>query len=218
MSNWFEENATRSVIVHTLVVAAATWAAFAFIFDENKVQLHEAKVSRVEAAAKEVSARNSVLITRVEYLTKENEKLTRWLESTPKSIPHYENEINNLKERIIELEKVAANVSNANVTETSDHPDFYQLMKNLKSGTSFVDPKTKAVLGVRDIDIDKTAFVNISLPSGKKIKAEKVSPGETWGFEDAGKEYQLVLDSIDWPSQSYKASIMELPAQETLNK
>lgn len=151
-------------------------------------------------------------------MTKENEKLTRWLEGTPKSIPHYENEITKLKEKVSELEKLAANIPNVDVTETPEHPGFYQLIKNLKSGTSFVDPKTKAVLGVRDIDIDKTAYVNISLPSGKKIKAEKVSPGETWVFEDAGKEYQLLLDSIDWPSQSYKASIMELPTNETLNK
>jgi len=54
MSNWFENNPTRSILIHTVVVAAATWAFFVFIFDENKVNLHEAKVSQVEAATKEV--------------------------------------------------------------------------------------------------------------------------------------------------------------------
>ncbi len=90
MSNWLENNQTKSVITYTIFVAAATWTAFFYIFDENKVKLHEAQVNKIEAVSREVTARNTVLITRLEYLTKENDKYLRWIENTDKTLPFYE--------------------------------------------------------------------------------------------------------------------------------
>ncbi|MCB2426674.1 hypothetical protein [Methylophaga pinxianii] len=103
MSNWFEDNPTKSVVAHTVIVAAATWAAFYFVFDENKIKLIEAKAEKIAAESKEVNARNSVLVTRLDYLTKENEKYLRWLESTPNTLPFYELEITKLEEQIVKL-------------------------------------------------------------------------------------------------------------------
>lgn len=209
MSNWFEQHPTRSIIVHTLLVAAATWAAFEFIFDKNKINLFEAKIGKTVAEAKEVEARNSVLLTRVEYLTLENQKLTRWLESTPNTIPYYEKEVKRLEEK---LKTVQLEIGPA----TQDRPiedissTYNATSQVLDSSTAFYDKKTNVVLGVPEIRIGDKADIVLTLPDGKKIKEKDVTTGETWRFNKGGKEYMLMLDSIDWPTQSFKTSITEI--------
>ena len=214
MSNWVEKNATKSVIIYTIVVVAATWAAFVFIFDEKKVILHKAQISKIEAAAKEVEARNSVLITRLEYLTIKNDRLIKWLQGTPKTIPSYEKEILRLESDLLTLNEKMKNAKVSSAIPIQDDDSLYVKSLVLKAGTSFIDPKTNVVLGVNKISINKNAFVNLSLPDGKRIKVEGANPGESWDFSSEGRNYRLVLDSIDWAAQSYKATILEFPNAE----
>jgi len=211
MSNWFESNATKSIIINTLLVATATWATFEFVFDKNKINLYEARIGKTEAEAKEVEARNSVLATRVEYLTIENQKLLSWLESTPNSIPYYEKEITSLKEKLkIAAQKTESSPQN---TPSADNPSlYYSNSEKLESSTSFFDKETNIVFGAPKINYGDTADIILTLPDGEKIKAKDAVPGETWRFNKKGKEYMLILDSVDWATQSYKSSVTEVPS------
>jgi cell division protein FtsB len=209
MNNWFENNPTKSVIVHTILVAATVWAFFIFVFDENKVNFYEAKVSKIEAASKEVYARNEVLTTRLEFITEENKKLRSWLEDTPSTVPHYEKEIEKLKSQLVSLKGVAS--VNTSIKSADLSKILYENSIHQEAATSFIDKKTNVVLGVEKINYGNSANINLTLPDGEKIKAKNVKAGETWNFKKNGTEYMLILNSIDWASGKYKSSVIELP-------
>ncbi|EKF9628519.1 hypothetical protein O1C60_003796 [Vibrio cholerae] len=222
MSNWFENNPTKSVLIHTVLVATATWAAFTFVFDENRVKLHEAKVARAEAETKEVNARNSVLVTRLDYLTKENEKLNRWLEQEPKSIPYYEKQLTVLSEKIESLEgalQLAQERESGSNTEKGDRW-VDELLKRYNEvqlkpvQQSIYDPLTGVVVGADRVTIDGKTDIKITFPDGKKIEQKSAAPGETWNFQNNGKEYRLILDSADWSTQRFGTRIIELNRSE----
>jgi len=71
VSNWFEDHPIRSIIVHTLIVAGAVWAAFAFIFDENKVAVYRAQVENEKATATQYKAKTEVLEVEIARLLQE---------------------------------------------------------------------------------------------------------------------------------------------------
>lgn len=212
MSNWFEQHPARSIIVHTLLVSAATWATWAtfeFIFDKNKINLYEARIGKTIAEAKEVEARNSVLLTRVEYLTLDNQKLTEWLESTPSTIPYYENKIKLLEEKL----KAATLDVRADQKEQPNEystPFYHINSQKLDASTAFHDKLTNIVFGAPEIRYGDKADIVLTLPDGKKIKEKDVTAGETWRFNKDGKEYMIMMESIDWATQSFKTSITEI--------
>lgn len=39
---WFEKNATRSIVYYTIFIATTTWAVSFFILDENKINVIKA--------------------------------------------------------------------------------------------------------------------------------------------------------------------------------
>lgn len=208
MSNWFETNPTKSVIVHTIIVAGASWAAFLFIYDENKVKFYEAQVETIKAEARELSARNSVLVSRLEHLKEENYKFAKWLEATPNTIPFYEKENKKLK---LELEE--ANSNNAESPKDPQIGNPISLYKNKTFGntaTAFFDPKTQVTFGIPKINYGDTANINLTFPSGEKKELKNIGAGTTWDFSDEGKKYRVILDSIDWATQNYSTSIIEL--------
>jgi len=208
MSNWFESNPAKSVIGHTIFVAAATWAIFIFVFDENKVNLHEAKVERVEAEAREIEARNSVLTTRIEYLTEENRKLNTWLGQAPSTIPYYERQLTDLTEKLKESEEKLAQLPEPSPTHSGE--SLYRNIKSGDAGTTFHDVKTNAVLGVSRISYGDIASVNLTLPGKGATQESDVTAGSTWMFTIGGAEYLLILGSIDWALQRFEASVVEL--------
>jgi hypothetical protein len=218
LSNWFENHPARSVIGHTVIVAAATWAAFYFIFDENKIKLIEAKSEKISAEVKEVNARNTVLVTRLDYLTKDNEKYLRWLEQTPNTLPFYEHELSKLEREIESLKiELTTHPKNDNLFEFKK-PEQYEFWSRKGVGDTFLDPKTKAVLGIQDINIKNFASAQISLPDGAQFSNEKAKPGDTWHFELNGVSYSLLLESLDWSTQRFTAKVFENPQKMELNK
>lgn len=211
MSNWFEDHPARSVIGHSVIVAAATWAAFYFVFDENKIKLIEAKSEKIAAEVKEVNARNTVLVTRLDQLTKDNEKYLRWLEQTPNTLPFYDLEIAKLEREIESLKiELTKRPKNDNPFEFKK-PESYEFWSSKDAGETFLDPKTKASLGVQEINIKKFASVKITLPDGVQHSVENAKPGETWKFELNGTSYSLLLESLDWAAQRFTAKVYENP-------
>lgn len=206
------------MLIHTILVATATWAAFTFVFDENRVKLHEAKVARAESETKEVNARNSLLVTRLDYLTKENEKLNKWLEQEPKSIPYYEKQLTVLSEKIETLEvtlQLAQESGSKNNTVTGNHLIDNILKRydevQLKSvEQSIYDPLTGVIIGASRVTIDGKTDIKITFPDGKKAEQKSATPGETWDFTNNGKKYRVILDSADWTTQRFGTRIVEL--------
>ncbi|MGF1845411.1 hypothetical protein L4C39_19920 [Vibrio clamense] len=216
LSNWFENNPTKTVISHTFVVAAATWAAFFFVFDENKIKLVETKAQKYQAETKEVLARNSVLLAQRDLLIEENKKYLRWLESTPNTLPFYEVELEKLNRKVASLEgELQVAEQQGNNIEQPEQPEqpeeaVYVYWRTLKVGESFIDPQTQVVLGVQTIEYELTAQTNVSFPNGEGKSRKDSKPGDSWPFSVGERKYVLVLQSLDWAAQRFTGRVHEL--------
>jgi len=199
MANWFEDNPTKSVIAYTFVVGAVVWGVSNFVLDENKVNFYKAVSAQYEAKV-------SVLESEVSNLKTENERYRSWLSQDPKSFPTLESKIKNLEVALDEASRRPAIKTEDKAPDTQ----LYDFTKSFYKGESFVDPKTKAVIGVSEVTPDYSANVVLFLPGGEKKELTGVKPGTTWVFDKGGKKYNLTLESVNWLNNGLKASVSEV--------
>lgn len=199
MASWFEDNPTKSVISYTFVVGAVVWGFSNFILDENKVNFYK-------AVSEQYNAKVSVLENEVSTLKAENDRYRSWLMQDKKSFPSLESKIKDLEIALDEAINRPATTGGVAVPE----PQLYEFSKSFNKGESFIDPKTKAVIGVSDVASDYTARIVVALPNGEKKEITGAKPGTTWSFDKGGRKYNLTLDSVNWLNNSLKASVSEI--------
>ena len=214
MSNWFESSPARSVVVHTLVVAAAVWAAFAFIFDENKVSVFKAQVENEKATSNQYKAKTEVLEVEIARLRDENKKYQEWLTATPNTIPFVESKLKVLTEENAKLSlelKSAPRSSAAASSASNESPQkAYAFSRLMNIGEAFVDPKTNATLGIGVISPDFTASATLTLPNGKSQDLPKLKSGDNWIFTLGANRYQLTVLKVDWFTNKAEVLVKEI--------
>jgi hypothetical protein len=200
MSNWFESSPARSVVIHTLVVAAAVWAAFNFVFDENKVNHYKAKTE--------------VLEVEIARLREENKKYHEWLTSTPNTIPFLETKLKTLiaENAKLSTELISAPRPAAAASATTSEPPSktYVYSRALNVGESFIDPQTNAILGIGLIARDFTAAGVLTLPDGQGGAVPTLKVGDSWKYPHGGKRYQLTLSKVDWYTNRAEVTVREM--------
>lgn len=216
MSNWFESHPARSIITHTIIVAGAVWAAFAFVFDENKVAVYRAQVESEKATTNQYKAKTEVLEVEIAHLREESRKYLDWMANTPNTIPYLEQRIkvltdenNRQKVQLIAVAKVETS------SLGSQTASLYSNVKVVNMGEAFVDPRTNATLGVGRIAPDFTARVVLSIPGEKTHELAEAKPGETWIFTKGTKQYQLTLSKIDWFTNRAEIQLNELEVEKS---
>ena len=204
MNNWFERNATPSIIIYTLLVAAAVWAAFEFLFDENRVKSYEAELRKAESF-------NNSLNARLDHLDNENKKLRELLTSVPKTIPFYEKQIAELNEKLANAQESGESdtQTNSSSNSISSEANLYESHRKSGSSSAIIDQKTKLILGVPVINYGDTADIKITFPDGTKREIDDAKAGDTWEFMDEDKNYSLILEKIDWITQSFQSVVIE---------
>ena len=212
MSNWFETNQTKSVILYTLLVIAGTWAFFTFVFDENRINLSRAQVEEAKAMAEQYKAKSEVLQTENARLAVQNGTYLRWLEGQPGTFPYLELQVTKLNEEKSELaESLKSTKATASAQPVKPTPKTYtRESEPLKAGETFVDPETGATLGVSEMNIAKQAKVTVSLPGKQTEIADAVTPGKTWTFDYQGRKFVLTLTTVTWLNDTFQASVREL--------
>lgn len=171
-----------------------TWAAFKFVFDDNKIASYEAKSQASEAKANQYSAKVDVLEREILALRSENKQFRTWLESDPKSFIAMIKRISDQDVQIKLLSDKCGKISQATILETTE----YAKTMNLKKGEAFVDPKSKAIFGVSEVSVDREVTGTITFPNGKTQKIDKIRPGQVWEFVNGGKKYQMLLKRAEW--------------------
>lgn len=210
MANWFQEHPVFTIIGHTIVVATATWVVSSFVIDENKVNLFKAKAENAESMSAQFQSKISVLELELARLKSENGRYLSWLVAEPRSFPA-------LEKKIAELE-VGLVASQTNTISEKDVPSqsgkkneqLYEFSQGFTRGESFVDPKTKAIIGISSISMDNSAIGTLHLPGGKSEEVKEIKPGSTWTFEKSGVRYQLTMEMVNWINNSVKASVSEV--------
>ncbi|MDP4488005.1 hypothetical protein QDG88_08640 [Pseudoalteromonas piscicida] len=209
MSNWFEENPTKSIISYTLVVIAATWAASYFVIDENKINLYKSQVDNEKSVNRQLQAKVSVLEGKILDLSNENKQLKEWLSSEATSYPALVNKIQALEKKLSEGPLTAAG-SAKNAHDSSNQKKLYSYSENFVMGQSFTDPLTNATIGVSQIASDYTADIYLFLPGKESLEKKGVKPGSSWVYGFEKKQYKLTLNKIEWIGSSLKATVVEM--------
>lgn len=148
----------------------------------------------------------------------DNQRYLSWLTQEPKSIPALENKIKALESQIASAIRNDDSTSSSTLPKSEVQKLPYEFTSPFLKGESFVDPKTKATIGVSDIHSDYTATGILYLPGSKSVELDRVKPGVTWEFEKDGAKYKMTLDGVNWISNSLKASVVELGEIKEPNK
>lgn len=211
MSNWFENHPIRSIIIHTIIVAGAVWAAFAFIFDENKVAVYRAQVENEKTTANQYKAKTEVLEVEIARLREESRKYLEWMVNTPNTIPYLEQRIKTLTDENNRQKAQLAGIVRVEPSAAGSlvRP-LYSNFKVMNIGESFVDPRTNATLGIGRIAPDFTASVLLNVPGEKARELAQAKPGETWTFTKNDKQYQITLSKIDWFANKAEVQLKEV--------
>jgi hypothetical protein len=199
MSNWFEKHPATTIITHTLIVAAAVWGTFFFVFEENKVALYKAQVENEKATASQYKSKVEVLEVEIARLRDENQKYLGWMVNTPNTIPHLEQRIKALSDENAKTKHVLQGQAKAESSATGTLQAVpYSYTKVLNIGESFVDPRTNATFGIGRISQDFAANAVLGLPGQTTKDIPNAKPGNLWTFAKEDKNYQLTLTKVDW--------------------
>ncbi|MEQ9943295.1 hypothetical protein ABRP58_14795 [Pectobacterium aroidearum] len=218
MSNWFQEHPAITIISHTILVATTTWIISSFIIDESKVNLYKAQaensnaqIKNEQSTAKQYKAKISVLESEIVNLRTINERYLSWLGEEPKSFPSLEKKLASIEYQLNEALQRTSKATKENSSPKGISVYIpYEFKSSFERGTSFIDPKTSATLGVSDISSDYTATGVLYIPGKDKVDLYKTKPGESWFFEHNNKNYKLTLESVNWINNSLKASVVEI--------
>lgn len=191
MSNWFENNPTKSVVTYTLLVVGATWAGSTFILQDNRLSLAKSELESQKVLTETYKAKAELLQKDSETLRTENAEYRSWLAQTKDAVPIMVPRLNELKDRVATLEASSAQAT-ANGTPSAP-PGF-----TARVGTAFIDESAGLIFTVKSVSVNRTAEVYVKLPDRERPINETAIPGSQWDFIADGVSYRLVVASISF--------------------
>lgn len=78
----------------------------------------------------------------------------------------------------------------------------YGRKQRIHSGDSYVDPKSRVVIGVSNIHVFQTADISITTPESETEYHEGVVPGRVFYFNSDKNKYSLIIKEVNF-TQSY---------------
>jgi hypothetical protein len=205
MSNWFENNAAKSVIGYTLIVIAATWGFFTFIVEQRKIDLAKAETENYKSQAEQLNAKVSILEMQITSLKGERDFYLETLKSSPDTIPTLKKSLEETKQENIRL---VEQLRSAGIKNT-----LYSVTETISKGSSYIDEKTGAIVGIIDINSDNNATVSLEFPGKPRSSVEKVTAGQSWTFQSRDRQFRLVITDVKWIGSQAKVRIDEIPSQ-----
>jgi hypothetical protein len=214
MSNWFERNQTKSVILYTITVAGVTWVCLNFIIDENRVNLYRAQKESADAENKTLEAKVSIYQEENARVRADRDRYLSWLQSDPKSIPYADKEIANLSSEVSMLKTKIGALKTAGLSDGHKNAEVaalgpYVNSQAIQKGSAFFDPKTDVRLGINMVHADYTVDGTAYIPGRGSIDIADVRPGKTFEFQKDGKPYTLTVDEVNFLTDSAKISVQE---------
>lgn len=187
MANWFENNPTKSVVVHTVFVAATTWAVSTFILVDRQLLDVKSQLETQKIITEQYKVKVEVLQKDIENLRHENTEYKTWLEKSEFIIPSIVvPEVQRMREEITSLK-----------SKLGQYDQNIDSVKNLKVGIAFIDLDLDISLTLDDVGIHNNALIYFKKPnSNKSIQLEDVKAGREVHFEKNGKKYKIVFTKV----------------------
>jgi len=187
MSNWFENNPTKSVISYTFVIIAATWAFSTFILEDRKLSDIKSQLETQKIITDEYKAKVDILQKDIEKLQAENTEYKSWLEKEGKVVPSIFIDQNlTMKEEIKRLK--------LKLEKSSIEPEINQ---TLKAGIAYIDNELDVSLTLDKVEYGNKATIFIKLPnSDKSTQFKEIKAGDLVPFEKDGKKYKITFKKV----------------------
>ena len=201
MSNWIENNPTKSIIIYSITLVAATFGVLYFILIENQENLHSTEKENLKTQIQTLNERIDLLQYDNGIYIEQNNKLKDWIKSNPNSFEF-------LEEKIQKLEKIVSEIDTTKPTLPELVKLRYYTQSNLLSvGQAFLDTETGASIGLNDMNVDRTASGIINIPGKENIEFKTAKPGTQWNFEQNGFKYSLILLELNYVGSKYRVAV-----------
>lgn len=194
MSNWFENNATKSVLGYTILIAGSTWAVSTFVLQDNRLNFARSELEAQKSLTEQYKSKTELLQRDIDALRAENAEYRGWLGQTKDAIPAIVPRINELKQQITSLQarpQMASASAALSVVPAKREG-------TAKLGTAYIDDATGLVFTVLRTTPDRTARVSVKFPEGGSVTEETISPGHQWKFRYQDQEILLTVRSINF--------------------
>jgi uncharacterized small protein (DUF1192 family) len=182
MSNWFEDNPVKSVIVHTIFIAATTWAVSTYVFQDNRIALLRSELDAQKALSEQYKTKSELLSKDLESVRAENVEYRNWLSESKDAVPAIMPRITELKSYIASLEAKVAKL-----------PAAFSLNRDARRGAPTTDDKTGVVVEVQEVTVDKQAKLLVKFPDRDTKVVLKVKGGEFFPFMLGPVTYRLSI-------------------------
>lgn len=207
MSNIIEKHPGYTLLIVIVSVMTTTWAILTFVLEDNKINFYKAQVESVKAETENIKSTNSQYQARIEYLEKENEKLTElnksyldWISKGPTPLPFFKKRIEDLTAenlRLIKQGKDTVSVLIGNNSNPNNTTSKYNITRDIKSGQAYFDDSTGVTVGVTEINVTYESTLQITFPD-KSTKNEKIAAGKVYYFQKANRSYQIILKRVEY--------------------
>lgn len=202
MSNWFENNATKSIITYSLTIIAISCTGTYFILDENKDNKHQSEINSSESRIKSLNEKIQYLQFANENLSTENTKLISMIQSIPGNVLYF-------NKKIAELEK-SNRIDTVQNKETGTKNTYTFQSNPISKGNAFIDKKTGATIGLNIITSNSSANGILNLPNQKEMVINNVIAGKKWSFKYENTSYEITIQEINYITDKYKIIIKEI--------
>ncbi|MDP3745989.1 MAG: hypothetical protein Q8Q88_02965 [Phenylobacterium sp.] len=198
MTNWFEQNSTKSIVSYTIFVAGAVWAASTFILADNRVNLLKAQIESTSAQAEQYRVKLELLEREAATLRAQNSEYLQWLGRTENALPAIVPKVTELKAQVVGLTSEVAAYRTRNGQPAGGNTE-----RRIKVGTADVDDLTGIVIAVLDTYADQSASVSVSV-MGKVGKPTKVKAGHPFSLTTPKGQFLVSVASIAYLTDEVK--------------
>ena len=203
MSNWFENNPTKSVISYTLIIIAATWATSTFVLQDNRINLLRSEIDSQKTLTEQYKSKAELIQHDLESVRQENVEYRTWLGQTKDAIPAIVPRLTELKNKIAKLEIEAGQLRDQNPSTLVSG-----LEQTVRLGRAFIDETTGVIVTVKKTFPDLTAELIIKLPDRSPTIEQTIRPGQQWKFVAQAKPYTLTVTEIQFIGDSVNIRII----------
>lgn len=183
MPNWFERNATKGIIIYTILIMGSTFAFYKFTFEERKLDNCKSQIVSVQT---EIEQHKS----RIDYLERENLQLKyivrefeQWNKESNNPALFYKNQ----------YEKMLLQQADINFDEENDE----ERIRVFKS-TVYNNKKKQLIVGLKEVNVDRTCNLNISFKNNENNVYGMVEVGEVITITSEESEIKILIEEIDY--------------------
>ena len=202
MSNWFESNATTSIIIYTITIAAAVWAASRYVFQDNRIELLQSELNAQKAVSEQYESKAEILSKDLETVRSENAEYRSWLSQSKEAVPAIMPRISELKTYITALEGQVSKLS-------KDSPVSVPTIRDARRGLPNIDELTGLRLEVQEVTIDKHASILVKFPDRDTKSQLSVKGGEEFKFKHGPVAYKLSIIRVYYIADGIEFSVLQ---------